>query len=217
MSDLFAEATRRTPVIGVFRGATVERALELSRTAWRAGVELVEVTVETDAGLDALRAVVAAAQGRTVGAGTVTTRARLDAALEAGAAFIVSPGLHPDVVDECVARDIAVLPGVATATEVAAAADRGIRWVKAFPASVLTPEWVAAMRGPFPEISFVASGGVGPRNAAAFLDAGCRAVASGSSFATPDAARTLLASVSSRRTRHPVAESAATHPEKDRT
>ena len=77
------------------------------------------------------------------------------------------------------------LPGVATASDIQRCARLGLGWLKAFPATTLGPGWIAAMRGPFPDVRFVATGGVTVANAAGFLSAGARAVALGSALADP--------------------------------
>ena len=77
---------------------------------------------------------------------------------------------------------LAAMPGVATATEVQQAYTAGLRWLKAFPASLLGTGWFPAMHGPFPEVRFVATGGMNARNAAEFLDTGVRVVAVGSAL-----------------------------------
>ncbi|MFJ4175197.1 bifunctional 4-hydroxy-2-oxoglutarate aldolase/2-dehydro-3-deoxy-phosphogluconate aldolase [Microbacterium sp. NPDC089696] len=196
MSDTyFSDRLSTIPVIGIFRGATPERTLELCESAWAEGVELVEIPVQSVDALPSLDAAVAAAGTRAVGAGTVTTVEQLEDVLRRGAEFIVCPGLHVDVVRECIRRGVPVLPGVATATEIADAVALGASWVKAFPASVLGADWVSAVRAPFPDVSFVATGGIDASNARSFLDAGCRGVAVGSAFGSPDAIAALRSAV----------------------
>ncbi|TDC18174.1 bifunctional 4-hydroxy-2-oxoglutarate aldolase/2-dehydro-3-deoxy-phosphogluconate aldolase [Streptomyces sp. 8K308] len=185
----FARHLAASPVLGIFRGADPRATVELCHRAWEFGVELVEIPIQSDSALPSLQAAVEAARehGRQVGAGTVTTVRRLRAAHELGASFTVAPGLHPPVVDASAELGLPHLPGVATATEIAGAEAAGLSWVKAFPAAQLGPDWIAAQRAPFPDIRFVATGGVGPDNAADFLRAGCSAVAIGSALSDPEA------------------------------
>lgn len=194
--EYFSSRLTEIPVIGIFRGATPERTLQLCEAAWNEGVQLVEIPVQSPDALPSLDAALAAADGRAVGAGTVTTREQLDDVLRRGAQFIVCPGLHVDVVRECIRRGVPVLPGVATASEIAQAIALGADWVKAFPASVLGAEWISAVRAPFPDVSFVATGGVDASNAREFLDAGCRGVAVGSAFGSSEAITALREAVS---------------------
>lgn len=184
MNHWFSHAFSETPLMAILRGFSTERTLELAHTAWDAGITCMEIPIQSDAAVDTLAAVAAeaAARGQVVGAGTVTTTDRVHAAAAAGAVFTVAPGLDEAVARASVENDLPHLPGVATATDIQAAQRLGATWVKAFPASVLGTEWFNAMRGPFPDISLVATGGIDTRNAEAYLDAGASAVALGSAL-----------------------------------
>jgi 2-dehydro-3-deoxyphosphogluconate aldolase / (4S)-4-hydroxy-2-oxoglutarate aldolase len=177
----------RHPVVGIFRGLGPGETVEMCERAWAFGVGVVEIPVQTPDALPALRAALAEGKrrGRSVGAGTVTTVEQLTAVHALGAAFTVAPGLHPAVVAESLRLGLPHLPGVATATEIAAALGYGLSWLKAFPARQLGPDWIRAQLGPFPAVRFVATGGVDAANAAEFLAAGCGAVAVGSALADP--------------------------------
>lgn len=181
--DMFVDR----PVMAILRGLSVSRTVDLATTAWELGIRCVEVTVQDAVAADALAATVQAARGRSVwvGAGTVTTAERVHAAVNAGAQFTVAPGFDPFVASQSLHAGLPHLPGVATPGEIQRAQAAGFDWMKAFPARALTQDWFAAMRGPFPEISLVATGGVDAGNARAFLAAGCRAVAVGSALADP--------------------------------
>jgi 2-dehydro-3-deoxyphosphogluconate aldolase / (4S)-4-hydroxy-2-oxoglutarate aldolase len=186
--DWFDEAFATTQVMAILRGFGTERSLEVSRIAWDAGVTSVELPIQTPADVDALRAVAAEARDRglTVGAGTVIDVEQVAVAKEAGAAYTVSPGFDPDVVRASLDAGLPTLPGVASPTELQAARRLGLGWYKAFPAAQLTPEWLPAMHGPFPDAVFVVTGGITVENAAAFLDAGARVVSLGSALAKPE-------------------------------
>ncbi len=183
-ADWFAHDFR-VPVIAVFRNLSVEESLRQSENAWDAGVEYVEIPIQTPAAIPALKAVVAAAarRGLSVGAGTITTLEQLDAATEAGVSFTVSPGLDADIVQESARRGIPHLPGIATATEILQARAFGLRWIKMFPASLLGPLWAKAMHGPYPEMRFIATGGMTMANADEFLSNDVSVVGLGSAFA----------------------------------
>jgi 2-dehydro-3-deoxyphosphogluconate aldolase / (4S)-4-hydroxy-2-oxoglutarate aldolase len=189
-----AHLTRRVMVI--LRG-TGPATVELCERAWSAGVELVEVPVQSEDDVVALRAAVAAGarQGRLVGAGTIVTTDLVDAVADAGAAFTVAPGLDPAIAVASRAHGLPHLPGVATPTDVQTGQRLNMPWQKAFPAAVLGPAWIRALRGPFPDVRFVATGGIDVNNARDFLAAGCRAVSLGASFADApvDAVRALVA------------------------
>ncbi|GAA4370068.1 bifunctional 4-hydroxy-2-oxoglutarate aldolase/2-dehydro-3-deoxy-phosphogluconate aldolase [Agromyces bauzanensis] len=186
-SDWFELQLAASPVLVILRGLGPARSVELAERAWAAGVPLVEIPLQRPDDALALRAVRAAGGTRPVGAGTVLDVGDLDAAAGAGADFAVSPGVDTAVLAEAAARGIPLLPGVATATDIQTCLTHGYRWLKAFPAAQLGTGWFAAMRGPFPDVSFVATGGVTPAEAADYLAAGARAVALGSAFAGEDA------------------------------
>jgi len=173
------------PLMAILRGFGVERSVALARTAWELGIDSVEVPIQSDEDIEALRAVVAAGKdlGKSVGAGTVVTLEHVRQAADAGAAFTVSPGFDLDVVRASFEAGMPPLPGVATATEVQTAQTAGLTWVKAFPASLLGTSWFGAMRGPFPAMRFVATGGMDAGNAGEYLNAGAKVVAVGSALA----------------------------------
>ena len=183
-TDWFETAFAGAPLMAILRGMGVERSVRLSETAWDLGIDSVEVPLQTDEDERALRAVVerAAARGKIVGAGTIITPAQVTVAAEAGAAYLVSPGLDPAVVRAAQDAGIPILPGVATPSEVQLAVSLGLTWLKAFPATWLGSGWFAHIRGPFPQVRFVATGGLGASNVEEFLDAGVRVAAVGSAL-----------------------------------
>ena len=184
MTDTFDTMFAGSPVMAILRGYTPERSVELANLAWSLGISSVEVPIQNDAALDALRAVVRAAEpgGHAVGAGTVVSLAHVDQAKQAGATFTVAPGLDPAVIEAAQAAGLAPLPGVASGTDIQLAKALGLTWVKAFPASVLGADWFSAMRGPFPEMRLVATGGINASNAGEYLAAGADVVAVGSAL-----------------------------------
>ncbi|GAA2452214.1 bifunctional 4-hydroxy-2-oxoglutarate aldolase/2-dehydro-3-deoxy-phosphogluconate aldolase [Agromyces soli] len=179
-----AELLGGAPVMAIFRGLGPRRSLELAERAWELGIDAVELPIQSAEDVEALRLVAEAARGtaRVVGAGTVVSAEQVELAARAGAAFTVSPGFDEAVVRASAAAGLPPLPGVATATEVQRAAALGLSWLKAFPAASLGPGWFRAMRGPFPEVRFVATGGLDAGNAGDFLAAGVRSVAVGSAL-----------------------------------
>jgi 2-dehydro-3-deoxyphosphogluconate aldolase / (4S)-4-hydroxy-2-oxoglutarate aldolase len=194
----FARQLEPARVMAILRGYGPARTLELCRQAWSLGIALVEIPVQNEQDLVSLQeAVVAGAEsGALVGAGTVTSPALVDRVAGAGAAFTVAPGLDEDVAKASRDALLPHLPGVATASEIHRALGLGLTWLKAFPAVSLGPAWFTAMRGPFPQVRLVATGGVDPANAAAFLEAGAAAVSLGRAFADaePERVRGLASS-----------------------
>jgi 2-dehydro-3-deoxyphosphogluconate aldolase/(4S)-4-hydroxy-2-oxoglutarate aldolase len=199
-NNWFDDGFFRVPVIAVLRGLAPGEAVRYATRAWDAGVEHVEVTIETPDAIPALAAVAGAAaeRGVGVGAGTIVRIEQLDAAAAANASFTVSPGLDEGIIRESIRRGIPHVPGVATASEILRARAFGLTWLKAFPASVLGPQWVHAMKGPFPDVQFIATGGMRAATARTYLAAGVSVVGLSSDFASDDGAaavRDLLASV----------------------
>ncbi|HEX6331441.1 MAG TPA: bifunctional 4-hydroxy-2-oxoglutarate aldolase/2-dehydro-3-deoxy-phosphogluconate aldolase [Actinomycetota bacterium] len=144
------------------------------------GISLIEVTAETPGSLEAVRR--AAAVGVPLGAGTIRTVEQADAFAQAGASFLVGPGFHPEVVSTAVRRGIPAIPGALTPTEVATALKAGATAVKLFPATLGGPPYLRALRGPFPDVRFVPTGGIGLEDIPAWLDAGARCVGLGSAL-----------------------------------
>jgi 2-dehydro-3-deoxyphosphogluconate aldolase / (4S)-4-hydroxy-2-oxoglutarate aldolase len=182
------EVLGSSTVMAILRGHSPQRTVELATRAWDLGIATVEVPVQTPEAVSALEATVAAAHGRglVVGAGTMTTPARVRAAVDAGAGFAVSPGVDEGVVRASFDLGLPYLPGVYTPTDVQACLRLGVSWAKAFPATLLGTGWFSAMREPFPEMAFVATGGINADNAQAFLDAGASMVGVGSALESED-------------------------------
>ncbi|TWG08896.1 2-keto-3-deoxy-phosphogluconate aldolase [Saccharopolyspora dendranthemae] len=179
LDELFAG-----PVMAILRGMDPQRTVELARRAWDLGIDAVEVPIETPEAEPSLAAAVRAGaeRGRPVGAGTITTPDRLRTARDLGAAFTIAPGLDAEIVRLSAELDLPHVPGVATPSEVQQALRLGSSWVKAFPAAELGSGWFRAMKGPFPGLRVVATGGMNARNAPEFLQAGADVVAVGSAL-----------------------------------
>jgi 2-dehydro-3-deoxyphosphogluconate aldolase/(4S)-4-hydroxy-2-oxoglutarate aldolase len=175
-------------IMTILRGHEAAAAVRMAGHAWDAGVRVLEVTIATQDDVPALAATVAAGaeRGLPVGAGTVISPEHVRAAARAGARYTVAPGFDAEVLAASLAAGMPHLPGVATGTEVQRAHRAGCRWVKAFPATSLGPAWYRAIRGPFPDVHYVATGGVTVETAREFLDAGARVVAAGAAFADPE-------------------------------
>lgn len=199
MTDDFGAVLGGARVMAILRGMGPERTLAVARRAWELGLTAVEVPIQSASDVEALAAVVEAGrpEGRLVGAGTVISAEHVRQAVEAGAAFTVSPGLDLSVVRASQDAGLPSLPGVATPSEVQQAVAGGLTWLKAFPATALGTGWFRAIRGPFPQVRLVATGGMDAHNAADFLAAGVRCVAVGSAL-EDDAQLPLLAELAAR-------------------
>ena len=173
------------PVIPVIVIERADDAVPLARALVEGGVRVLEVTLRTPAALAAIEAIARAVPDAIVGAGTVRSDADARAAHAAGARFAVSPGWSPRVAAACRALGLALLPGVATASEVMQAADAGFRFLKFFPAAAAGgTAMLRAWASPFADIAFCPTGGIDAASAP-----GCLALANvrvvGGSWLTP--------------------------------
>jgi 2-dehydro-3-deoxyphosphogluconate aldolase/(4S)-4-hydroxy-2-oxoglutarate aldolase len=163
----FLAEVRVVPVVAIPRA---DDAVPLARTLVEAGLPCAEITFRTDAAAAAIAAIAAAVPELRVGAGTVLSVAQAEAALRAGASFIVAPGFDPAVVDFALQRGVPVVPGVCTPTEVTLALARGLSVLKLFPAEAAGGvAYLKALAAPFGAASFVPTGGIGPDNLASYL------------------------------------------------
>jgi 2-dehydro-3-deoxyphosphogluconate aldolase/(4S)-4-hydroxy-2-oxoglutarate aldolase len=160
----------------------VELAVSAAACAIEAGLAAVEVTFTVPRAADAIRRLRRDHPSALIGAGTVRSKADLDAAAEAGAHFLVAPGLNAAMLEAAQRLGLVMLPGVFTATEIDLALRLGAEALKLFPAEPSGPDYLASMLQPFPGARLVPTGGVSALNAAAYLNAGAAAVAMGSSL-----------------------------------
>jgi 2-dehydro-3-deoxyphosphogluconate aldolase/(4S)-4-hydroxy-2-oxoglutarate aldolase len=159
MTAVLEELTRHG-VVPVLTVPEADRADDLGAALVDGGLPVAEVTLRTAGALEVIGAL-AERGDLLVGAGTVTSVAQADAAITAGARFVVCPGLGAEVVTHCMGKGITVLPGVATATEVQAAVRLGLSAVKLFPAEIVGGRaLVEALAAPFPDVRFVPTGGI---------------------------------------------------------
>ena len=178
----FLERLAAVPVMAILRASDAGRFLEVGRVLYEAGVRAIDVTLTSRGALGALRRLRGAWAGDAVlGVGTVRSPGDAEAAVEAGAAYLVAPDLRPEVVAWAVERGVPVVPGALTPTEVAAAWAAGATAVKVFPVSAVGgPADLKAVRAPLPEVPLVPTGGVGIDDIGAYLAAGAVAVGIGS-------------------------------------
>jgi 2-dehydro-3-deoxyphosphogluconate aldolase/(4S)-4-hydroxy-2-oxoglutarate aldolase len=146
------------------------------------GIRVFEVTIDSPGAVESIRALAEGplAERLLVGAGTVLSVGEAEAAVAAGARFLVTPHLDPELIGWAAERGIPILPGAFTPTEIVTAWRAGAAAVKLFPASVAGPAFIRDFRGPFPDIPLIPTGGVSVENAADFLRAGAVAVGLGS-------------------------------------
>lgn len=175
-----AEALAACPVVAILRATTAERFGAVADVLVEEGIRAVEFTFTTP---DVERALADFAERRpehaVLGAGTVTTVAQARIAVEAGASFLVSPDMCPEVIEEAHRLQVPIVAGALTPTEILGAWRAGATMVKVFPASTLGVSYLKAVRGPLPDIPLVPTGGVDIANAAAYLEAGATALGIG--------------------------------------
>jgi 2-dehydro-3-deoxyphosphogluconate aldolase/(4S)-4-hydroxy-2-oxoglutarate aldolase len=167
-------------LVAIVRRPDPDDARAAVDTLLEAGVPAVELSLAVDGALETLRrAVEESSPEALLGAGTVLDAADAEAALDAGARFLISPGLAPAAAAVARERGVLHIPGAMTPTEVASALEAGAPLVKLFPAAHLGPTYVRDLLAPFPGARLVATGGVGEGNATDFLDAGAAVLAVG--------------------------------------
>lgn len=175
----------KLPLLGIVRGIDKGDVKPLVASVIDAGLETLEITMNTKGACQLIaEAVETAGKRLTIGAGTVLSKKDLESAIAAGAKFVVMPACIPDVVKICVKRKIPVFPGALTPQEVFNAWEMGATMVKVFPAGVFGPKYFKELKGPFGDIKLMAVGGVSPQNVPEFFSHGADAVAFGASVFT---------------------------------
>ena len=160
-------------VVPVVALPSPDQAVPLTEALMAGGITVIEITYRTAGATEAIRNIAQDVEGMTVGAGTVLTLDQAKAARDAGAAFVVTPGFSPSIVDNCLDAGMPVYPGVATPTEITQALERGLKTVKFFPAEVLGGvKALKALSGPFTTLQFIPTGGVSPQNLTDYLSLG---------------------------------------------
>lgn len=184
--DLLSELSTRRALC-IIRAPQVPDPVGLARTLVEAGIPIVEFALTTPDALRLMEAV-SKVEGLVLGAGTVMSAQDARDAINAGAKFLLTPGLRPAVAEEAVRQRVPVVLGAMTPTEVATALELGATAVKVFPAARLGPAYFGDLHGPYPGIPLVATGGLNAENAAAFLASGALAVTAGSGVVGPSLA-----------------------------
>lgn len=181
--DLLTELSARRALC-IIRAPEIPDPVGLARTLVEAGMPIVEFALTTP---DAPRLMEQASrvEGLVLGAGTVMSAQDARDSINAGATFLLTPGIRPAVAEEAVRQGVPVVLGAMTPTEVATAVDLGATAVKVFPAARLGPAYFGDLHGPYPDTPLVATGGLNAENAASFLAGGAIAVTAGSGVVGP--------------------------------
>jgi 2-dehydro-3-deoxyphosphogluconate aldolase / (4S)-4-hydroxy-2-oxoglutarate aldolase len=169
MNDIF-ERIRSCGVVPVIKLERAEEAQGLGRALLAGGLPVVEVTFRTAAAPAAIALLRKEFPELLVGAGTVLTVGQVDAAIEAGASFAVTPGFNPRIVDACLAKGLPIVPGVNSPSQVEFGLERGIKLLKFFPAEASGGvKMLKALHGPYGDASFLPTGGIDVSNLASYL------------------------------------------------
>jgi 2-dehydro-3-deoxyphosphogluconate aldolase / (4S)-4-hydroxy-2-oxoglutarate aldolase len=183
MSALLADL-QAAPVVAILRRPRVN--IELCAGALiEAGVRFVEVTIDSPGAVPFLESAKKFKEG-LFGAGTVTTPGLAEKAIRAGARFLVTPNFSPEVIRIARSNQIPIFSGAMTPTEIFAAYEAGAEVIKVFPAATLGSGYFKELRGPFPEIPLMATGGITVENAPDFFASGATALGVGGSLTLKD-------------------------------
>lgn len=184
MENLIKEisAAGVVPVVKLDNAAS---AVKLAKALRKGGLNCAEITFRTDAAEETIKQIAEKYPDMLIAAGTVLTAKQADKAMAAGAKFIVSPGLNPDVVRHCKNKGYPIIPGVCTPGEVEKALSLGLKYLKFFPAEAAGGvKMIKAMAAPYTMVSFMPTGGINTANLADYLS--CKAVfACGGSWMVP--------------------------------
>lgn len=158
-------ALKTAPIVPVLTIPDASKAADVAHAFKRGGLTVLEITLRTEAGLDAIREMKLAEPDMVIGAGTIRNQTDLNAALEAGSDFLVSPGLSPSLLEASKSLTVPMLPGIATPSEAMTAYEAGFETLKLFPAEVVGgAPMLKALSGPLANLKFMPTGGVTPQN-----------------------------------------------------
>lgn len=173
-----------TRVIAIIRGVPKIYLRPLIEAMEKGGIRFAEITLNSESALDSIREMRSVFEGRMhIGAGTVTDLGLLRQALDAGAEFIVTPNIDPQVIEYCIEHDIMITPGAFSPTEMFQAQRYGSKFIKVFPAGSLGPRYIKDVLGPLGhDAQLIAVGGISSQNAADYIAHGAAGVSVGGSL-----------------------------------
>lgn len=181
----------RIEEIGIFPGIrvkTTDQALYAAETLYHAGIPIAEITMTVPGAIGVIRKLAQSFPDMIVGAGTVLDKETAERCLDAGAKFLTSTGLVPEVIDSALSRDVVAIPGALTPTEVIAAWKAGADLVKIYPAAPVGGDlYIRSLKVPLPQVKLIAAGGVNQQNATKFIVAGASALGVGVELLPRDA------------------------------
>ncbi len=184
------EVLNAGPVMPVMVIQNLDDAVPLAQALVAGGIKVLEITLRTPIALEAIKLISDSVKDAIVGAGTITTPEQLRAAEAAGAVFAISPGLTPTLLAAAQTGNIALIPGIATLSELMMGMEFGLDHFKFFPAEAAGGiPMLKAIAGPMPQITFCPTGGISPDNYLAYLALGNVACVGGSWLAPADAVK----------------------------
>ena len=187
MYEVFAP----NPLLAILRNVPEDITLDYAGAILKGGVKVFEVALNSPDALAQISMLRKAYGDQClIGAGTAITVERAQAALDAGAQFLLTPGTPVDVFEFCQSRDVMLLPGVMTPTDVAVSLQYGFKTMKLFPAGDLPRSYIKDLKGPFDDTNYIAIGGVTPENIPEFIASGCLSVGLASSLMPKDKVKT---------------------------
>lgn len=172
-------------LISIIREVEAYHALKIMEALKEEGITHFEVSLsDENLGMECIKAAQKHFAGKDVkvGAGTVLRKAQIDKLASWEVPFILTPGFDEEIVDYALSKDMEILPGILTPTDVQKAVGHSLRLLKLFPADAFGYSYLKSLKGPFPEIDFVAVGGVTACNARSFLENGFAGIAAGSNL-----------------------------------
>ena len=185
-AQTLAQAMAQLPLIAILRGLTPEEAPAIGEALVRSGFAIIEVPLNSPEPLQSIATLTQQFPQSLIGAGTVLNVQQVKEVQASGGRLVVAPNFNPAVVAQALALNMVVLPGVATPTEAFAALDAGAHGLKLFPAEMITPATVKALRAVLPKTAaLMPVGGITPDNMAAYLAAGASGFGLGSALYAP--------------------------------
>lgn len=174
MADVF-QTIARHQIVPVLEVPDANCILKVMGALVEGGLPIAEITLRSEAALPALQAAASAFPDVLLGAGTVSSADDVDRAVNAGARFVVTPGLNPAVISRCFSKNIAVIPGICTPSDVETARAYDLHVLKFFPAEAAGGiTMLDALAGPYKDLKFLPTGGIGPQNLLDYIS--CRNV-----------------------------------------
>ena len=153
------------PVVPVLVINDVEKAVPLAKALMEGGIKVLEVTLRTPAAIDVIKRIAQEVPDSLIGAGTVTNAQQLKAVVEAGAKFAISPGMTADLLKAGMESEIPLIPGISSTSDLMKGKDAGYTHMKFFPAEASGGvKAIKSISGPFPDVTFCPTGGIGPNN-----------------------------------------------------